>query len=675
MNQHPLSIYSKSDKSHKALAQNGLTPANELQSHSNTLWAYAFMVLAGYLLFKKENKKLLSNPIDYDSFEKRYLDITSDFKNAPDSDIFIEQVRKEFNHYYYETVPDKDAFYNYQEKSVPYFDLMLAHRLAKNIYLSESRYQQFYTEDSTGKQIPNFPKTKSGQWLLKYLKRRYSTRTLAHEWMEFNAPEYWDLIYRGIASDIHDLNHYLQMLSRPDMVHARSIDWNKGTIANLINKLERVTKEIADRTFKKEKAELLEKQSPSEIFLQLEDGWKWVKIKDSYNRKRDEIEAKLMGHCATPEWENSFLISLRDKKSEPWVTATIKEIANGMYIIGQVKGRGNKRPPETFNNQIYKLFLMPEIILQKANDGNDWTINNFSDNQIKQIEKKKPYFTDPKELPNYYPVRKLIEAVKTQTKEYGQITIDENGNIFCHIDSIQGFVKSHFSRYDRNKQKTVYDWWVDYLEDQHIDFDYSTPNEEAADWFIDEYMDTKEGQLIYKALDKELEKEDQGFEDKNDYVNNLTWAFHYGDDLGNDLYSAIDNSLRDSYANSLLSQLEKYLQDYFERLNVELPHYIQLEFYNSNNIEVDIENTCYQCDIQIYAKSTVIDALSKWDYDDITPDAFEEEISNAIENTKTFYWKTVNLDDYSSEYAPENFQEQYLPDLIDKAKKILRVKK
>lgn len=643
--------------------------SNENQNHR--MWAYTFIGLVAYLsFFTKKSKSVESNPISEDSFKKRYREIMVDFRDAVPAEKFIEKARLDFNDY---AEHSGFSFYNNQEKSVPYFDLRLATKMINAIIMNHSRHPEYYQLSDDKREIPNFPKNKSGQWLLKFIKRRYSSRTFAHDYLDFDAKEYWELLSRALYSDISEFHHFIQILGRPDMSHARNIDFNKGSMANLFSRLKRVTDEIMARTQKKERVRLLESQSPSEIFLELENGWKWVKIKDSYNRKRDDVEAQLMGHCATPEWENSFLISLRDKNQEPWVTATIKEIAEEILILGQVKGRGNDKPPQKFIEQIYELYALPEIIAQKTDDYKDWTVKDFSITQIETLKDDKPYFFDSKRVAEYFPMKKIIAIVKDMLREEGRITVENNGDIYCHLGSISELIKTYFYRnYGHRAPKRQYDWWVVILENQHMDLDYSISNYDAAEWFINNFLDTEKGQIIYEALHKELEENNEEFEDKSQYQNNLRWSFHYGEDLGSSLYDAINLSLRDSHNNSLINQLEKYFRWYLEKVSDELPNNMTLEFFDLNNKEIPIDKIYYQSDYQVYIKSTVVELLDKIFYDDIFADTFLEYFNNAINYTKDSYWNNLSLDDYSDEYALENFTVQYLPDLVELAKNILK---
>jgi len=664
-----------------------LATASEKDKTSN-IWLANLFVLWGssqVLLRQKitAQKSLESNPISYESFERRYNEITKDFTDRPTADDFITEVKLEFDKYYY-TPQEPEPFYAYQEKSIPYFDLRLAQKLSRIIFLSESRHKDFYAKYSSEPtaDAPAFPNTRTGQWLLKFLRRRYAkgVNTPQHkefvtDYKNFVAETYWDLVPKLLASDIADINHFLQMLARPDMAHARHIDFNKGTIASLIVKLTKVTGEISARSMKKEKAQLIEQQSPSEVFIELPDGWKWVKIKDSFNSRRDDVEAKLMGHCATPEWENSYLISLRDKNHEPWVTATIKELAEGMYVLGQVKGRGNKKPPGTLNEKLYALFSMPEIIMQNSEDRNDWNFRDFSTLQQAIIKTEKPYFNDPKKLPEYFPVKKLIAAVKSKLKGEGSITVEKNGDIYWHDETVKTFVNYYFSKYNSRTQKKEKPWWLNYLENGHVEISYDISKDDAASWFIDNILDSKQGKLIYKALDKELQKEGHEFE-SDDKRKNLVWAFHYGDTLASELASAIAQSMEDSYQSSVFSQLEEYFKGYFEKIRDELPGAMSLHFYDGvNKKEVPLETVYYESGFNVYIKANVVDLLSEYSFEDIDPNLFEEKMDETISNTKRAYWDNISLDDYSDEYALESFNERFLHDLIDQAKAILKPKK
>jgi len=652
MIQHPISIYSSQNPTHKP-------------------WAYGFIGAVIYSVFflKNETKNLVQNPVSSDSLKKRYWSIMSDFRDAQDADKFIERVRLEFNNYFRLPCP-KDCFFDYQDKSIPYFDLHLARYMAKAIYMWRSLHQNFYGLNKSGEEIPVFPNTRSGQWLKKYLQRRYGKYSIDPSYSsDYKSNKYWELVSGALSEDILRLNHYLQMLSRPDMAHARNINFNRGTIGNLIDRLDRTTSEIAAKTSRVEEAKLLGQQSPTEMFLKLSDGWKWVKILDPYNKKRDEVEATLMGHCAVPEWDKSHLISLRDSKERPWVTATIKDLSKTMSVIGQVKGRGNKKPPKKFEDQLLALFLMPNIIKHIPQDSSDWQMRDFETQNAELIDAKKPYFNNSKELPNYFNVKELVDYF------HGYINSDTtdiyaNGEIHFHVGKLREFLTEFFSSYSYLKQKTEYQWWANHLLNEQMYLDYDTPRSETAEWFIDEILNTKNGAIIYKALDKELQKEDQGFEDKDDYRTNVRDAFAYGLPLASELESAIDNSLRSSAEQSVFRELEKAFQYYLEKISEDLPEGYRLAFFHEDK-EISVDEVFVHMNPRVYIIAHVTSLLAE----DINPEAVENSLDQTLrdaigENDR--YWNRLELTDYSSEYALDIFNDHYLDDLVATAKGILK---
>jgi len=655
MIQHPMSIYSGQNPAHKP-------------------WAYAFTGLVGYLaFFYKASRNLLSNPVSYESIQKRVDEILIDFPVIPQTHLIIERAATRFNTSYRPNNEGvMDAHLNYQDKFIPFLDLWLATEMVYKIVQASTKASDFYYQKQDGIYYRNFPKTKSGQWLKKYIMRRFPTQESVIQTTR-KGEKYWLSLYNAMETTKEDLRHYLELLSRPDMTHARTIDFNKGTFYDLIDRLKRVTSEIAQKTMTKEKAALLEKQSPSEVFLNLQNGWRWVKIKDSYNRKRDEIEAKLMGHCATPEWDNSYLISLRDKKHEPWITATIKPI-NEMIVLGQVKGRGDDKPSKKHYNQLLALFLVPEIIMQKPFDRNDWRLNDFEPQDKELIMARKPYFNNTKKLSEHFPIKPLVEVVAEHIRsEYVDFYYD-SGEIRIHIGTIKEFIQKHFGRYSHIRQKYEYEWPANYLLEDYINIDYSTPNYEAADWFKDELIGTKNGDLIYKAILKEIENEDQEVENPSDYLENLKWSFHYGGDLGQELYNAIDGSLRSSYESSLMNQLYREFQHFLEKINEKLPDRFTLTFYK-NGKEIPIDKVYpYDDKLRVYLETNVFDVISYYGLDFSESnllDDIERELNSEM-GELTRYLKKIELNDYSSEYALDNFKEQYLPDLLIKTKEILK---
>jgi hypothetical protein len=633
MIEHPLSIFSSQNKENKGVA-------------------YLILGLTIYLLFfsKKSKPKIVNNPITLDNFKKRYEDILNDFPTDISAENFVNYVHSTFNEFY-KINENEDAFLTYQDKSVPYFDLKIAQHM---IYKIEQEFIVDYYDEKSEESLPTFPNTKSGQWLFKFLKRRYYDNDTFKSFNKINSDIFWVNLRKQISNDIFEINHYLEMLSRPDMSHARSIDFNKGTISDLIRRLNHVTSEIAERTRKKERLQLLEKQSPSEVFIQLDNGWKWVKIKTCENREPDEIEAKLMGHCGTPEWNNAFLISLRDQNNEPWVTATIKELYDNKFLLGQVKGRGNKTPPEKFSNQLFELFAKPEIIYHISNDNYDWTWHNFSPDKIQKLKKLKPYFFDSTKLPDYFPAQTLIDILKP--------ILDTSAHEFYDDGKLEFYIESLDEYFDS-------EWWYEALENNYLDIEYDITQEKIAKWFKENLINNEKGKIIYNAIIKELEKEEIDVIPKN-AVSTLKIAFHQGNKLAKKLEDIIYDSIEKSYKITAITSLRNSVEYYFnEILPDSLPDFVTIKYRNRRGRNIDFE---FGDEINIYLVVDVEKLLKEMSLKDINEDTFSQIFYEAVSDS-IGYFEEENVIDYTDEYSVNYFNEN-INVLLKMAKKILNDK-
>lgn len=77
----------------------------------------------------------------------------------------------------------------------------------------------------------------------------------------------------------------------------------------------------------------------AEVFLELDDGWKWVQVSDAECK---EYEGSLMQHCGKSE---APMYSLRDTSGKPHVTAEYDHYDNS---ITQLKGKQNNVVDEKY---------------------------------------------------------------------------------------------------------------------------------------------------------------------------------------------------------------------------------------------------------------------------------------------------------------------------------------
>lgn len=107
-----------------------------------------------------------------------------------------------------------------------------------------------------------------------------------------------------------------------------------------------------------------EYNNKAEVFLELDDGWKWVEVSDPDCKS---YEGSLMQHCGGSEYN---MISLRDPSGKPHVTADLNFKTN---TVKQLKGKQNNVIGEKYWEMCGELFKQ----LRELDDGNRiWQFND-----------------------------------------------------------------------------------------------------------------------------------------------------------------------------------------------------------------------------------------------------------------------------------------------------------
>lgn len=112
-----------------------------------------------------------------------------------------------------------------------------------------------------------------------------------------------------------------------------------------------------------------------EEFINLKDGWKWVRVEEGYSRQ----EGMAMSHCGNGNGRpGQVLHSLRQpvpKKGKVRWKPHLTFISNQGGFFGEMKGKGNQKPKSIYNEKVAELFKQKEF--RGVHGGGYLPRNNF----------------------------------------------------------------------------------------------------------------------------------------------------------------------------------------------------------------------------------------------------------------------------------------------------------
>ena len=124
------------------------------------------------------------------------------------------------------------------------------------------------------------------------------------------------------------------------------------------------------------------------------NGWSWVSLEKGYC----SLEGATMGHCGNVAGHNDSrhnILSLRNEKNVPQLTF----IDNGGGVLGEMKGRMNKKPDRMYHEYIVGLLLNKTYPINKIIGGGMQNENNFNLNDLSPEEKHEVLSKKPNLLP------------------------------------------------------------------------------------------------------------------------------------------------------------------------------------------------------------------------------------------------------------------------------------
>jgi len=169
------------------------------------------------------------------------------------------------------------------------------------------------------------------------------------------------------------------------------------------------------------------KDEHGKIIMTFPDGFYWIDLETCDDR--DEADA--MGHCGRTS-KGDTIISLRDRKKSPHVTAAIGIKDDDKAIVYQMKGRNNKKPIEKYHKYIVDLLMNDDLVIDdrectiqgfgnEYDKSEDFSPNDLDDDLKDMLLEKRPDINNPifsdKEIDDMF--EQLIDQYYIDDPDYG----------------------------------------------------------------------------------------------------------------------------------------------------------------------------------------------------------------------------------------------------------------
>lgn len=417
-----------------------------------------------------------------------------------------------------------------------------------------------------------------------------------------------------------------------------------------------------------------------ELFEELEDEWK-AKIKELIPDKGEKVflkydevytwfdleraycgdESEAMGHCGNQPARgdtNQTILSLRQKvvvdKEVYWRPVLTFIYHKSEMSLGEMKGRGNKKPAEKYHPQIIK--LLKDERIRSIHGGGYLPENNFSLMDLDEAEREdliNNEHIDKESLPIltlYDMGEDIIDLIKERGSRYNFDLDSDDEYVIDDYADIGYFFEEHESRSE---------------DTYHHLRDYVVDDDNAKD-FVEEEIDVNKETLFndmndtfkYKMLKKYVEKQPffSGFEPTPDefvrsYLDDTT--IQYLIDMKYSYYiTGFQSALRD-YLETIVIEGE-----YFDIDNTSTYGY--MKFDDNNDV---LESGCSFV-IDKYSIREVIDGYF-YDGEGSTDDDFFRYLIEYVSMDITLNTPDKSLEDFLYIYD-RNAYEGELEDYIDR---------
>jgi hypothetical protein len=177
------------------------------------------------------------------------------------------------------------------------------------------------------------------------------------------------------------------------------------------------------------------KPAAGRTVLDCGDGYKWVSLDKGYCKQ----EGDAAGHCgnaANNPGDN--ILSLRDKDDRVCLTFIVNE-----KMLGETKGRGNKKPAKHYHKQIIKLLDSDLVIGIKG--GGYLPESNFELSDLPKSEQERLVKNKPLLDLTAFCAKANVAQLKAYQKHLPYEVIDDNGTALFLLDTYENPYSAEFA--------------------------------------------------------------------------------------------------------------------------------------------------------------------------------------------------------------------------------------
>ena len=299
------------------------------------------------------------------------------------------------------------------------------------------------------------------------------------------------------------LQHYVDLYNS-DKNFWRSINnysWANKSPSKIYYDLSMIQEELSGRKqFSiKEYERQFSRAESSEEYLKIDDKYTWYIIESN----SCPFEAYLNEHCGTDR-SADVLFSLRSKDKQGYfdshvtISASIKSIDKekfgtpAVFIVKQVKGKGNDTPNVRYWPAIVKLFLENEFGWQEQGSYRpeaDFHISDLDDKDKEKFLKVKPWWDDIFKALHHYELFKDEKHFTAKNWGAKEVRFDDKGSFIIQYHSFGEMIdelSKHWvgPRRANRHADNIIDQAKYYIDDYHPDIDYKIKDIPFDDFFL-----------------------------------------------------------------------------------------------------------------------------------------------------------------------------------------------
>lgn len=405
-----------------------------------------------------------------------------------------------------------------------------------------------------------------------------------------------------ISNVLSGLNHFIDLYNSDKNTY-RAIgeySWANKTPSKIIFDLSEIEDELKStrKVSKVEYERKIAEAENTEEYLKVDSKYTWYII-ESYSCS---FEAYLNQHCGTDS-SADVLFSLRSKDKEGYfdshvtISASIKTIDKAIFgtpavfVVKQVKGKGNNKPNERYWPYIVKLFLEKEFGWQQVGSykpENDFHIEDLDELSERKFLKEKPWWNKPFLALKHYGLMKDSKAFTAKYWGAKSAEFDDEGTLRITYHSFGEMIEQldkhwGFSQRGRNRNsENLISQAKYYVDDFHPDIDYRKSDIWVDDFFL--WIKNKKKKTYNKIVDC-MEKE--GLSEIKE-IFDLDYASFSSEDVCKTFLHGVAEAMETAYRDGLevgeRDAAYRAFEDYFDEYRINYDGRVDMgQFYKNSD--------------------------------------------------------------------------------------------